>query len=1806
MAEKFIFEFDERGLDRILEKVAEFRRTIREVGQAGDLGEGFQRFFNQFIAGTRQSTGRLNDLRNQIRQLQAELSSPRFTSELEALANFRFGDRITQQIADAVPGLSRGDTSNVGAQRQIQAEAERRIAEQQALQEQLGQRITAAKQEEARLNQILIAEEQRLSQERERQANIATLNNRLEANRADLLNRINQVTPGGSRLNLLVTQRENALLERQAELRQQLADEVQRFGRTTPRQASETLGEEVRLSTQLNALLQARARAERDLAAAREDAAQAGLGRPGAFVGTTQSEEERTALLRQQETIRGRIAQALETVRQLNLAISRVESERIANAERLQGLQSGGTGASRGISEIQNRLALIDEQLAILRTSGDAVADVFGQDILGQVEQVAQVLRSFQGRDINLLTPEEIQELSEAQNRATELLNTLERFPQEGIPLRLNEDELAEVPGLINRILLGATRDFGRRFAATLQFAISAALLFGTQRLLREFFDAAVEVERTFADISTSFEFDITAERGTAEFERQLERVRRQVLLIADDLNALPTEVNQAAFQMVSRFSDVEAAITATRAQVLATRIATIDQAEALRALTGVAEAYGITFASISDDTERQRLQANLYADALDKATLIQQRFGISVEDVLEGTGASAELFRSLGFSIEEAFAIVAATVRRTSQSGAQVSDRLGRAFSSLETEEVRNELLALANEFDSFFLRPIDFFEGGREVFFAIADQFASLDQQLQNRIAEIIGQRRETPFIQALLGAAGEGLVGDISEALEDSAGAAENRLAVLLDTVQGTIEGISTEFQSLAQNLERLGIITPIKLLLGGLEGILSVLNTIVTKVLDFIELLNRVPIPGTSWGLGDALTAMTGLVTAAASFAGIINSIRFLAVSQGATTLLDIFRSIFGFDLRGGANVATKAGGSVGGLLGLTALTSQIKLADGLFGKFAAGFKAFFLNPFARMLTLIETAKVVLAGWITALVTGNVTTGSATVTEVGLALARARTAVINGILTLQQLGLSGVLARVLPFLGRLVVGVGQLAGRFAIALGALATFRIALAGISTLIERLFGDQEGPSGPSAQERRDEIQAEAAAAGERLSDAEAAIKQLNERSKELADTLDDAGGALEADARSFAVSFLGPLLDLFGGREAFPGTRENIEREQRQIGLELAFARAVELQEQVNRLDAALGNTGDELSPALREAQDAINAIFNALVEIDPEDPDAGRLEEMRALIEAARTLLEEQIPEILGEWGEVLTPDQIQQALNDLQNDIQLGFASIEDARKRLATLRENALAGLAQAQAAGDPADIAAQERILREIALNDQQLIERERDAAIERTNLIEDNRARLFAELQILRDFAVAAANNPNIGPEAVKAAQQAVIDAEQAYNRALQEEAIARLQFEADTARTFKERIAALQALFFAIQAQIEERKRATAEALVPDIGGGIIGNVIESIIESAIIGSGIISNTAAEDARLQAILDAIADEQLRYAQLVARNSTLKNKSSLDNIAAIAATVNALRAELDLLRQRGADEQEILAKEIELRDALAQQRLAEADRRASFFRLTAGTGDEIKAAQAELRAAQDRLDTILSLGGKDTQAAYDAELAVLQARQRLAELGLRFADLSRRANSDLTDSFEQALLDVHAAQEALRQATGDIERLQAEIALAEAESRAQREFYDRRISDLDFLFQTDQIGRSQYIAALRALQSGIDRTTRQGEELWREIELQIRGLQEDASQAFNIPTEIRLPTLFEVRRALEADALGVNYQDNRTQEINVFVSDEVDVNAVIAAIDSAFGSSIDLEAQRLASGGAGITIGGF
>src|SRR5690606_19194218 len=340
------------------------------------------------------------------------------------------------------------------------------------------------------------------------------------------------------------------------------------------------------------------------------------------------------------------------------------------------------------------------------------------------------------------------------------------------------------------------------------------------------------------------------------------------------------------------------------------------------------------------------------------------------------------------------------------------------------------------------------------------------------------------------------------------------------------------------------------------------------------------------------------------------------------------------------------------------------------------------------------------------------------------------------------------------------------------------------------------------------------------------------------------------------------------------------------------------------------------------------------------------------------------------------VVGGTEEVLEGwiDQIRQTSATVAHNLQIGRIGFGQAARDIRAEMDRVRSQLENFDL--DPQDRQSLENELRNLEAQELQIFEQHRAFAMEFAGLAEGDIPRLSAELGVAKRFLERAKDEHSDKPILIRRLMNEVTRLERELADAIRQEALARLRMAVDRAKTFDDQISALQALQEALVGELTAAERA----------------------------QGIVRFDSLEDEQeYYAVQEEIAQTRKEQATIRARLSVLGSASALDNIAAIQANIAVLRAEAAWLRAYGHDELYIREKEIEIRNQIAQMRLAQAARRAAFFRLTAGVGDEVRAAQAELRAAQDELATITALGGKETQQGYEAELNVLRARQRLA-----------------------------------------------------------------------------------------------------------------------------------------------------------------------------------------------------------
>lgn len=1282
---------------------------------------------------------------------------------------------------------------------------------------------------------------------------------------------------------------------------------------------------------------------------------------------------------------------------------------------------------------------------------------------------------------------------------------------------------LAKMRPGIDRLFEGIFSDMSRRFVATLQFSISAAIIFGAQRLAKEFVQAAIEVERAFADIATALEYDIQAPKGSIEFRRRVEEIRLQVLGLANDFNILPSEANEAAYVMISRFNETSNALVALKAQLLATKVSGIEQGEVLRALTATAEGFAASVFTVNDGLslqakliQRESIAAKTYGKALDNAVLIQQKFGVETEDTLEGTARATEGFRQMGFTMEETNAIVASTARQLGQTGQQVAERLNRSLLQLTDPKIRDGLLDLAASSDAFNLSVSDF-GSGAQAWETIVDQYERLSQAdpaAAQKLLQIIGQRRELEAVAAALGTAD--LQKEMEIALTGASGAAEKRFKELSRTTEEILASIAAQFQSLAQSFQVLGGLSSIQILLRGLESFLTILG----KILDMLIWVRDAVDDFLNVGVASWLVRWTLIAGSVATVLRLVLALKRayvdLAKWGAVSSALNFFK---GGSFSGLLKARTAAGGA-GILPTLTNTTtlgrSAAGLAPGVAGPIApggalSGVTAALASPGVAFAAAAASAIVVgLALKSTAdranALNQSLTDGAKSMNEAAVSARRQAEAQNLSADATLRLMLTEQLAAAQTAAGAAPSGVpGVLDWVGAVWQDIPQPLSIASKGrdqssrIASTFAAAFNPQnEAGSREQWKERIDKIQQE-------LLTSE--IDALNEANKGVAAEVDITH--LDRDQK------------------------DHVQRVQHGVAAALDKAAAL-------TLDALTGRH----SQAERDALYAEAASLVALATYKHEE-----------LLEQFGTQAQRLSNSVNG-WMKVL---------GNIDTDIALGqqttFGGAALAKEAAAELYKIA----EQFRDIGNNEDADDTFAKAREAELQGYNLQKQTLDNQVASYKVYYTGREAIRKEMDALRQFLQTVPIGSAAWNEAMARLLQLQVDLHDANLDATR----AQYDHQVAMAKNFEESQAARRELYQQILRQIERTRDHDKQ-----------------------------DELQREADKLEQ--DIIKDEYDNRTKVLQAQKRLSGPI----FSQVLKIQSEVIAQQRIINNQFSDYADKLQAQIRLKELYAQMQLYELSRLKALKISNISVRDSMSGMQIELSALRREAELAAQNYGATSQEAAEAATAVKNAEAQIVDAVLELESVNRQLSPDYDITNP-----LHAAEEAYIKAAralqipdlGAVERAAAELELKNAEAALVQAQYNDKLFDLRFLHESGKLGTNAYIGALKGMLAEVDTSTHQGKQLWIQINSLIEGLTSDiAGQAFNIPGQIRIPTLFEVRRAVQAEALGVNYQDNRQQDINVYVSDEVGLEALMETISGVF----EVEQSRFAPGGAGITLG--
>ena len=332
-----------------------------------------------------------------------------------------------------------------------------------------------------------------------------------------------------------------------------------------------------------------------------------------------------------------------------------------------------------------------------------------------------------------------------------------------------------------------------------------------------------------------------------------------------------------------------------------------------------------------------------------------------------------------------------------------------------------------------------------------------------------------------------------------------------------------------------------------------------------------------------------------------------------------------------------------------------------------------------------------------------------------------------------------------------------------------------------------------------------------------------------------------------------------------------------------------------------------------------------------------------------------------------------------------------------------------------------------------------------------------------------------------------------------------------------------------------------------------------------------------------------------LQADLDTKlkGESQAKLAQRSSLRDLAKTRAEINGDAVAAAEI-AVQDAQDARNEARGDE--IPAAQARLEQAQEEQRKARIAVQDAWFSLQSTMlTDPVEQAQAALVQAQQHL-----ADARGDQAKLEAYGRVVESQRALndamASVRQSYYTLRQAELQAMGDDVGAAEVAAQAARDQLMEAVknkrGDTEIRNLRAQVVTADKAAKDALFDEKMYDYKWMMDMGQITKGQYADYLEGLKSTLIPGTRQ----FKELELTIKQLKDDIGSDLqhNLPTSLALPTLYEVRRlnqmqgssASTAMGGGIGYQDNRTQDIVVYVSNGMGAEEVVGVLQDALDGS--------------------
>lgn len=487
---------------------------------------------------------------------------------------------------------------------------------------------------------------------------------------------------------------------------------------------------------------------------------------------------------------------------------------------------------------------------------------------------------------------------------------------------RLRKEEIALHSMAVKRQLVnpggpgarggGGPLGIAQGFRTTLRYGIASTAVFGVAAGITAAVKEAAELEKVLNQVQRQFE-SLTGVQGGGE---QFKDFKEAVFDIAELTGQAADEVARVGFQLQGAFGgDTRRAIQETRSAIIATRVTGLELTEVIDAFTAMTQNFsetGLTIAEVSD----QALQ-------------LQENLGVLAKETISFSADLAPVAAELGFTASELASLGAVAQKFSGRTGASLAEAYGRVLPQIRESGV--EIVEIFSALGD--TRLVDtlnqaFAEGDiQQAFNAIIGNYNRLSEAQQGAVIDLLGGRREAAAIIPIL-QNGTAVLAEYGKAA-NAEGKSIEYFNDLQETLQQRVARLGEEFKHMIQTLYESGLkdffadfidlLSTAVRLLESLSGVIGGVMGELGPVLDLIgPILQGALILRGGKLLGSGISKLAGGPSA-------------LGAGASAGLNAGLFASMFG---RGGrSNPAALSNLTRGGLGASNIITNQAAQAAG---------------------------------------------------------------------------------------------------------------------------------------------------------------------------------------------------------------------------------------------------------------------------------------------------------------------------------------------------------------------------------------------------------------------------------------------------------------------------------------------------------------------------------------------------------------------------------------------------------------------------------------------------------------------------------------------------------------------------------------------------------------------------------------------------------------------------------------------------------------------------------------------------------